>query len=236
MVMTDYRVWKHVFKLDPDKDITDEDLERVCMSGTDAILVGGSSGVTYDNTVDLMSRIRRFELPCVLEVSHPDAIAPGFDLYFIPIVLNAQDPEWITGHHLRALEEWGAVMPWDQIIPEGYIILNGDSSAARLTNARTDLTAREAEAYARMADKLFRLPICYIEYSGVFGDMQLVDRARSALNEGAQLFYGGGVDDPSKAEQAAQAADTVVVGNIIYENIDRALETVAAVKSLQGKG
>jgi putative glycerol-1-phosphate prenyltransferase len=236
MVTTDYRVWKHVFKLDPDKSISDEDLERVCLSGTDAILVGGSSGITYDNTVDLMSRIRRYEVPCVLEVSHPDVIAPGFDLYFIPIVLNAQDPDWITGHHHTALQEWGAIMPWDQIVPEGYIILNGDCSAARLTNARTDLTAPEAEAYARMADKLFRLPIFYMEYSGVFGDMQLVERSRAVLNGGAQLFYGGGVDDPSKAEQAAQAADTVVVGNIIYENIDRALETVAAVKSLQGKG
>ncbi|MGV2644590.1 geranylgeranylglyceryl/heptaprenylglyceryl phosphate synthase, partial [Clostridium perfringens] len=59
--------WRHVFKLDPDKEIDDETLDVVCLSGTDAIMVGGSPGVTYENTVDLLSRVRRYELPCVQE-------------------------------------------------------------------------------------------------------------------------------------------------------------------------
>jgi putative glycerol-1-phosphate prenyltransferase len=234
MVTTDYGKWKHVFKLDPDKLISDEHLERICTSGTDAILVGGSSGITYDNIVDLMARIRRYEVPCALEVSHPDAIAPGFDLYLIPIVLNAEDAKWITGYHMEALQEWGAVMPWEQIVPEGYIIMNNDCSAARLTAARTNLSPREVEAYARMADKLFRLPIFYVEYSGSFGDLELVRRAKAALSEGeGRLFYGGGITDSLRAEQAASVADTIVVGNIVYENIDQAIETVATVRKVK---
>lgn len=55
--------WKHIFKLDPDRDISDDALERVCLSGTDAVMVGGSTGVTFDNTVDLLARIRRYEVP-----------------------------------------------------------------------------------------------------------------------------------------------------------------------------
>ena len=42
--MYDFREWKHVFKLDPNKEITDEALEKVCESGTDAIMVGGTDG------------------------------------------------------------------------------------------------------------------------------------------------------------------------------------------------
>lgn len=38
--MYDFREWKHVFKLDPNKEISDEALEKVCESGTDAIMVG----------------------------------------------------------------------------------------------------------------------------------------------------------------------------------------------------
>ena len=86
-----YEQWKHVFKLDPDREISDEALEAVCMSGTDAVIVGGSSGVNYENTVDLMSRIRRYEVPCALEVSNEESAVPGFDHYFIPLVLNTED-------------------------------------------------------------------------------------------------------------------------------------------------
>jgi putative glycerol-1-phosphate prenyltransferase len=223
--------WKHVFKLDPDRELSDEQLDRLCLSGTDAVLVGGSSGVTFDNTVDLLARIRRYEVPCVLEISNLDAIVPGFDLFFIPIVLNARDPQWIVGHHHKALREYGAVLDWQQVMTEGYIMMNGQSTAAQLTEADTELDTRDVEAYVRMADRLFHCPIVYIEYSGVFGDMSLVSQVR-ALPQQARLFYGGGIDSPEKAREAAKAADTIVVGNAVYEQFAQALATVQAVKAL----
>ncbi len=224
--------WKHVFKLDPDREIGDEALERICLSGTDAVMVGGSSGVTFDNTVDLLARIRRYEVPCVLEVSDREAIVPGFDLFMIPMVLNAGDPQWIVGRHQQALKEYGAILDWDQLVPEGYIILNGDSTAAKLTEADVRLDAKDVEAYARLADRLFRCPIVYLEYSGVFGDMELVGRVKRLLSQ-ARLFYGGGIDSPEKAREAAKAAHTVVVGNAVYDDLERALATVPAVMEMR---
>jgi putative glycerol-1-phosphate prenyltransferase len=224
-LIVDISKWKHVFKLDPDREISDEALDRVCQSGTDAIMVGGSTGVTFDNTVDLLARIRQFEVPCVLEISNQEAIVPGFDLFLIPVVLNANDPQWIVGHQHEALKEYGAMLNWDEIITEGYIILNGEATAARLTSARTSLDTKDVAAYARMADKLFHMPIVYLEYSGSFGDMELVRRTHRVL-ENARLFYGGGIDSLDKARQAAEAADTIVVGNIIYSDLEQALQTV----------
>jgi putative glycerol-1-phosphate prenyltransferase len=224
-LIVDIRKWKHVFKLDPDRDISDEALDRLCLSGTDAILVGGSSGVTFDNTVDLLSRIRQYEVPVVLEISNQEAIVPGFDLFLIPIVLNADDPKWIVGQHHEALKEYGALLNWDEIVAEGYIILNKEAMAAKLTSARTDLDAKDVAAYARMADKLFHMSIVYLEYSGTFGDMELVRRTRQVL-ENARLLYGGGIDSLEKAQLAAEAADTIVVGNIIYSDLEQALQTV----------
>lgn len=224
--------WKHVFKLDPDREIGDEALERICLSGTDAVMVGGSSGVTFDNTVDLLARIRRYEVPCVLEVSDTEAIVPGFDLFMIPIVLNAGDTQWIVGRHQQALKEYGAILDWDELVPEGYIILNGDSTAARLTEADVRLDAKDVEAYARIADRLFRCPIVYLEYSGVFGDMELVGRVKRLLSQ-ARLFYGGGIDSPEKAREAAKAAHAVVVGNAVYDDLERALATVPAVMEMR---
>ncbi|WP_281943443.1 MULTISPECIES: heptaprenylglyceryl phosphate synthase [Paenibacillus] len=224
--------WKHVFKLDPDREIGDEALERICLSGTDAVMVGGSSGVTFDNTVDLLARIRRYEVPCILEVSDTEAIVPGFDLFMIPIVLNAGDTQWIVGRHQQALKEYGAILDWDELVPEGYIIMNGDSTAAKLTEADVRLDAKDVEAYARIADRLFRCPIVYLEYSGVFGDMELVGRVKRLLSQ-SRLFYGGGIDSPEKAREAAKAAHTVIVGNAVYDDLERALATVPAVMEMQ---
>jgi putative glycerol-1-phosphate prenyltransferase len=224
-LIVDIRQWKHVFKLDPDRELSEEALDQICMSGTDGILVGGSTGVTFDNTVDLLARIRQYEVPCVLEVSNRDAIVPGFDLFLIPVVLNSRDPKWIVGQQHEALKEYGAILNWDEILTEGYIILNEHSTAARLTSANTGIENKDVIAYARMADKLFRMPIVYIEYSGQFGDMELVRRTKEIL-DGSRLFYGGGIDSLDKALQAAQAADTIVVGNIIYSDLEQALQTV----------
>ncbi len=228
-MLVDMKQWKHTFKLDPDRELSDEQLDRLCLSGTDGILVGGSSGVTFDNTVDLLARIRRYEVPCVLEISTQEAIVPGFDLFFIPIVLNTRDTNWIVGHHHQALREYGALLDWKQVVTEGYVMMNKESTAAQVTQADTDLDIKDVEAYARMADQLFRCPIVYMEYSGMFGDMRIVARAREVIKH-ARLFYGGGIDGPDRAREAAKAADTIVVGNAVYDAFEQALATVQAIK------
>lgn len=223
------RPWRHVFKLDPDRALGDKELAAVCRSGTDAILVGGSTGVTYDNTVSLLERIRPFGLPCALEISDLEAAVPGFDLYMIPMVLNTADTSWILGHHRRAIERFGSLIPWELLLTEGYIVLNGDSSVARLTGADSSLDAAGAGAYAQIADKLMHLPVVYLEYSGAFGDMKIVREVREVV-EHSQLFYGGGITGAAEARQAAALCDTVVVGNIIYSDVEQALKTVQAVR------
>ncbi|GAB2719445.1 heptaprenylglyceryl phosphate synthase [Paenibacillus thermoaerophilus] len=224
-----FREWRHVFKLDPERPIGDEDLERLCLSGTDAILVGGSTGVTEENTIDLLSRVRRFAVDCALEVSDPGAIVPGFDHYLIPMVLNASSAEWITRKHQRAIRAYAPLIDWREVAGEGYVVLNPDSAVARLTGADTEMDGDDLAAYADLAEKLLSLPIFYVEYSGTFGDMEAVRQAAARLSR-TRLFYGGGIDGPERAAQAAAVADTVVVGNIIYANLEAALSTVAAVK------
>ncbi|MFC4779484.1 heptaprenylglyceryl phosphate synthase [Paenibacillus sp. GCM10023252] len=222
--------WRHVFKLDPDKELTDEALDAICLSGTDAIMVGGSSGVTFENTVDLMSRIRRYEVPCALEVSSMDGAVPGFDGYFIPMVLNTDRAEWILGHQTMGLLEYGTFVPWDETAAEGYIILNGEATAAKLSGANAGLGTQEVIALTRMATRIMKLPVVYFEYSGRFGDMELVRQAAAQAGADSRVFYGGGIDSAERARQAAEAVDTVVVGNVIYTDLDKALSTVAAVK------
>lgn len=188
--MYDVTEWKHVFKLDPNKDLPDEQLEILCESGTDAVIIGGSDGVTEDNVLRMMSKVRRFLVPCVLEVSAIEAIVPGFDLYFIPSVLNSKNADWIVGMHQKAMKEYGELMSMEEIVAEGYCIANPDCKAAALTEADADLNMDDIVAYARVsepaatADFLFRIQrrawrhrSCQ-ENEGCIGNVHLVLRRR----------------------------------------------------------
>lgn len=228
--MYDVSQWRHAFKLDPNKVISHEDLELICESGTDAIIVGGTDGVTLEKVLDLMARIRRYTVPCVLEVSNIESITPGFDLYFIPTVLNTDDPKWITGLHHQAVKEYGELMDWEEILVEGYCILNKDCKAAKQTGANTDLTVDDVAAYAMMAEKMFHMPIFYLEYSGAYGDPNLVETVKDMLTD-TKLFYGGGITSAARAKEMGQYADVIIVGNIIYDDIKEAMKTVEAVKN-----
>ncbi len=226
--------WQHVFKVDPAKEISDEDLEALCESGTDAIIVGGTDDVTIDGVLDLLARIRRFTVPVALEISNLESVIPGYDYYLIPTVLNSDDTTWVKDLHHEAIKAFGDVMVWDELIAEGYCILNSDCKAAKVSNAKTDLDVDDVIAYARLAEKFFRLPAFYMEYSGTYGDPELVKKVSQELEQ-TQLIYGGGITSIAQAEEMAEHADTVVIGNVIYDNIKTALKTVLAVKSVKEK-
>lgn len=226
----DYLNWRHVFKLDPAKEISDEALEQICESGTDVILVGGTDAVTLDGVIDLLVRVRRYSVPIALEISGVDSILAGYDYYFIPSVLNSTDTKWVKDLHHAAIKEFGDIMIWDELIAEGYCVLNPDCKVAQVTNAKTDLTEEDVIAYARMAENYFKMPIFYLEYSGAYGDVDMV-KATAEVLETTKLFYGGGITSVAQAAEMAAYADTVVVGNIIYDDLKAALKTVQAVKN-----
>lgn len=226
----EYLQWQHVFKVDPAKDISDEALEQICESGTDVILVGGTDDVTLDNVLEMLVRVRRYSVPIALEISNLESITPGYDYYFIPTVLNSTDTTWVKDLHHAAIKEYGDIMVWDELVAEGYCVLNSDCKVAQATNAKTDLDVEDVVAYARMAEKLFKLPIFYVEYSGTYGDVEIVEAVSNVLEE-TKLFYGGGITSVTQAEEMAKHADTVIVGNIIYDDLKAALKTVKAVKN-----
>lgn len=220
--------WNHVVKLDPDKSLREgESFEAIASSGTDAIAIGGTTGMTEEKMAHVVEACGRYDVPVFIEPSHLGAVYHSAALsgYLVPVVLNAGDPTWITGAH----KEWArldAQIDWERTHPEAYIILNGESAAATYTDANTDLAPDEVGAYARMAEQLLGQSIIYIEYSGRLGDPAAVKAAAGAVEE-ATVFYGGGIHDYDSAHQMATAADVVIVGNLVHEKGTAALrETV----------
>ncbi len=218
--------YKHQFKIDPARVLDDDQLDKICRSGTNGIIIGGTDGITYENSLAIYKRLRSYQVPIYQEISRTDAILPDCDGYLIPLVVNATDPYWLFQAHQQAVKELGRLIPWEKCQVEGYIVLNPDSKVAQLTKAQTDLSDEDVIAFARLVDRLLKLPFLYIEYSGIYGDPNLLRKLKHTLHH-TELVYGGGIDTKEKADEMGLFAHTIVVGNAIYEDLDKALETVS---------
>jgi phosphoglycerol geranylgeranyltransferase len=225
---TPWTDWGHITKLDPDKELAPgETFGDVCETGTDAIEIGGTTGMTEAKMGRVVEACVAHDVPVYIEPSHSGTVVhdEGLDGYLIPIVFNAGDIAWVTGAH----KEWVRSDPdidWARTHTEAYIVLNPESSVAEYTQADCNLDAGEVAAYATAAEQLFGQDIVYVEYSGTLGDTEKVGAARDALDE-ATLFYGGGIHDYDSAKAMARHADTVIVGDLVHEEgVDAVRETV----------
>ncbi|MDZ7688440.1 MAG: heptaprenylglyceryl phosphate synthase [Halobacteriales archaeon] len=221
--------WSHITKLDPDKELSDEVASGIAESGTDAVVVGGTQGVTREKARSFLSVLDGTGVPVVVEPSNPaNVVRDGHDL-LVPTVLNAGSVDWVVGAH----KEWVRVedgVDWSIVHPEAYIVLNPDSAVGRVTEARTEIEPDEAAAYATVADRFFDLPIVYVEYSGTYGEPEVVEAVAEAVDD-ATVFYGGGIDDYEKAREMARHADCIVVGDVAHEKgMDALRETVRGAK------
>lgn len=211
-----WKDWVHVTKLDPDKQLRPGDIEAIATSGTDALMLSGTLNVTRENLTELQKQVKMYGLPLVMEPAGPDAILMDVDYVFVPSVMNTTDVQWIIGKHKAWVQMQNEKIPWEFIVPEAYIVLNPDSSVGKVTKARCDIRDDEVAAYASIADHYFHFPIVYLEYSGMFGDPALVKAASEVLDE-SLLYYGGGINSAERAAQMAKYADTIVVGNAVYD-------------------
>ncbi|MCX6691480.1 MAG: phosphoglycerol geranylgeranyltransferase [Methanoregula sp.] len=212
-----WKEWVHVTKLDPDKQLKPGDIDAIAASGTDALMLSGTLNVTQDNLAALLQQVKAYSLPLVMEPADPEAVLmQGIDYVFLPSVMNTTDVQWIIGKHRMWVQEQKHQVPWDRIVPEAYIVLNPDSSVGRVTKSVCNLRPEEVAAYTTLADHYFHFPIVYIEYSGTFGDPDVVKAASDVLDKSI-LYYGGGINSAEKAAQMSRYADTIVVGNAVYD-------------------
>jgi len=132
---------------------------------------------------------------------------------------------WTVGCHKLWVQHHS--IDWEKVVPEAYIVMNPNSAVARVTGSTAELTPGDAAAYATCADRFFHFPVVYLEYSGMYGDPMLVKAVKEKLH-GSRLFYGGGINSRQKAEGMARYADTIVVGNLVYEKggIEKLKETI----------
>ena len=228
----------HVALLDPDKQPAEkagEMARHMKEAGTDAIFIGGSTGVTTQNLSDTTAAIKEASgLPVILFPGNGEAISPNLDALLFMSLMNSTDVNWLMGAQVYAapvIKKLGI-----ETIPMGYIVVEpgmkvGEVGKARLVG-RDDI--KTAVAYAT-ACEMFGMSVAYLEAGSGAGQPVAPEMIRAVKDSiSIPLIVGGGIRTPEAAEAARKAGADIIVTGTLIEQCDDLSKLRAVVKAAKG--
>jgi len=210
----------HLALLDPDKQDSQEAgviSKNMKEAGSDAIMIGGSTGVTSENLGETAKAIKEASgLPTIHFPGGPGALSKDVDSIFFMSMVNSRDPFWIIRAQAGAslyIKKLGI-----EIISLGYIIVEPGMKVGEVGQAdaikHNDID--RAVGYA-LACEMFGMDLVYLE-AGSGADEpvppEMITAVKKALS--IPLIVGGGIRTPEAAEAARLAgADAIVTGTFV---------------------
>lgn len=203
--------------------------------GTDAIMLGGSTGVTQDILDATVVAIKkRVKLPVILFPTTASAVSLKADAIYFMSLLNSKNPRFLLGEQMKAaaLIKKSGLEP----ISMGYIIVEPGMEAGMVGEAelvRKD-DVRTAVGYS-VAGELLGMRLIYLEAGSGAPEpvpAALIKAVSQAID--IPLIVGGGIRSPEAAKAAVKAgADIIVTGTIVEEEgvSERFRKIVRAVKA-----
>lgn len=186
-------------------------------AGCDALLVGGSTGLTPPSVAAAIEGLRAgFGGPILLFPSSTRALAPNADGILFLSLLNSRSRRFIVGEQVRGA---AAVKRFNiDVIPTAYLIVEPGRRAGQVGRADPLPRARPAVAgdYA-LAAQLLGMRWVYLEAgSGASKPVppELVSRVRASVD--LPLVVGGGVRTAAQARALVRAgASAIVTGTAV---------------------
>ncbi|MCQ2056250.1 MAG: geranylgeranylglyceryl/heptaprenylglyceryl phosphate synthase [archaeon] len=210
----------HMTLIDPEKQSA-EDAARIAFrcknAGTDAIMVGGSTGITTKNIDMTANAVKKAtNLPVIYFPAGPHALSAKCDAMYYMSILNSRDLNMVIRAQAFAapyVKKIGI-----ETIPMGYVIVEPGMKVGRITKAdllkRNDISA--AIEYALGAQYL-GMRLIYFE-TGSGSDKEVPQEMIKAVKEQIDipLVVGGGIRTPEIARAVRMAgADVIVTGTFI---------------------
>jgi phosphoglycerol geranylgeranyltransferase len=228
----------HMTLLDPakqDPDAAAEITATACELGTDAIMVGGSTGVTQDNLDRTVQAIKaRVKVPVIYFPSGAHAISPYSDAMYFMSMLNSRNLKMVMGEQVAGAPVVKKLKL--DTIAMGYIIVAPGMKVGEVGEA--DLIPRDqpklAVAYA-LAAQYLGMDYVYLEAgSGAPQAVpaEMIAAVRKAID--IPLLVGGGIRDAETAARAKNAGASVVVTGTVVEHgeyVGRLESIIRAIKS-----
>jgi phosphoglycerol geranylgeranyltransferase len=226
MTVKEYLVGKmkegtiHLALLDPDKQDCREAgaiAKKMKEAGTDAIMIGGSTGVTNENLGDTAKSIKEASgLPTIHFPGSPTALSKDVDSIFFMSMVNSKDPFWIIRAQAGAapyVKKLGI-----ETISLGYIIVEPGMKVGEVgkADAIKHNEIEKAVGYA-LACEMYGMDLVYLE-AGSGADRPVPPEMISAVKKvlSIPLIVGGGIRTPEAAKAARLAgADAIVTGTFL---------------------
>ena len=231
----------HLTLIDPDSqspEIAGNIAREAYNGGTDAIMVGGSTGATGTTVEQTVQAIKSAcDLPVILFPGNAGGLAPGADAVFFISLLNSRDVNYITTN-----QAIGAPIVYKQGIEPismAYIIIEPGGAAGWVGDARLIPRNRPKLAVAySLAAKYLGMHYIYLE-AGSGSDkpvpVEMVAAVKKAVGQKTKIIVGGGIRDGITAKERVKAgADMIVTGTIVEQVNDikgKIEEITEAIKS-----
>jgi len=228
----------HMTLLDPDEQGSEQaaEISRLAVdAGSDAIMLGGSTGLTQelvDATVNAIKNV--VDVPVILFPTTASAVSLHADAIYFMSLLNSKNPRFLLGEQMKAaaLIKKSGLEP----ISMGYIIVEPGMKVGMVGEAeciaRDDV--RSAVGYS-VAGELLGMKLIYLEAgSGAPEPVpgNLIAGVKEAID--IPLIVGGGIRKPEQARAAVEAgADIIVTGTVVEEEgvSQSFVELVRAIKT-----
>ena len=229
----------HLTLLDPASQSPDkagEIARAVSEGGTDAIIVGGSTGVAgvlLDQT--LLKIKEQTDKPTILFPGNASGVSIHADAILFMSLLNSRDVNYITTNQAMGapvVHKYGL-----EAISMAYIIVEPGGTVGWVGDARLIPQKKPdiATAYA-LAGKYMGMHYTYLEAGSGANkpiNSKMISMVKHALGDN-MLIIGGGIRDGATAKVIAMAgADMIVTGTIVEEAKDaraKIEEIITAIK------
>ncbi len=228
----------HMTLIDPDKQSPEEAAKialKVKQAGTDAIMVGGSTGINNDNLDATAKAIKEAsELPTIYFPAGPNALSKEVDAMFFMSMVNSADPFFVIKAQAGAsmyIKKMGI-----EPMPMGYIVIEPGMKVGMVGKA--DLIKQneyeKAVGYA-LACEMLGMNFVYLEAGSGAGTpvpLAMITAVRQAIS--IPLIVGGGIRTPEAAKAARKAgANAIVTGTFVETCTDDEL-LKAVIKESKG--
>jgi phosphoglycerol geranylgeranyltransferase len=228
----------HMTLLDPAKQEpakAGEICKVACDLGTDAIMVGGSTGVTQENLDATMLAIKaKVNVPIIYFPSGAHAISPYSDAIYFMSMLNSRNVKMVMREQMMGAPVVRKLNL--EHLSMGYIIVAPGMKVGEVGEA--DVIPRDqpklAAAYALAAEYL-GMEYVYLEAgSGAPQPVpeDMIKAVRSTIS--IPLLVGGGIRDGEAAARAKNAGANIVVTGTVVENGNYTGRLESILKAIKG--
>jgi len=212
----------HFTLIDPEKldeKKTGMIAKEASQAGTDAIMLGGSTGITSENLDKAVIVIKEnARLPVILFPGDVSGVSKYADAIFFMSLLNSRNPYYITGAQAAgaiAVKKLGI-----EPISMGYIVVEPGGMVGYIGDAKLIPRSKPeiAVGYA-LAAQYLGMNLIYLEGgSGIPEPIpkEMISMVRKTID--IPLVVGGGIRTEKDASAAAQSgADIIVTGTVVED-------------------